>query len=165
MKRAAIGIGSNQGNSVRICADAFALLQKHPAVHILRASSLYRTKPVGVTEQDWFINGAILCETSFDPQALLELLHEVENEFGRVRTLRWGPRTLDLDMLFYDDLQLDLPGLKVPHPRMHERLFVLAPLAEIEPGWVHPGFGLSVLEMLERVLLLEPHQEVHKLEE
>jgi 2-amino-4-hydroxy-6-hydroxymethyldihydropteridine diphosphokinase len=165
MNNTAIAIGSNQGNSARICRDASALLQKLPSIHILRASSLYRTKPVGVTEQDWFINGALLCETSLEPQALLELLHELENEFGRVRAQRWGPRTLDLDILFYGDLQLDLPGLKLPHPRMHERLFVLAPLAEIEPDWVHPGLGLSVREMLDRVLLIEPNQEVYKLEE
>ena len=104
-------------------------------------------------------------KTSLEPQALLELLHELENEFGRVRTKRWGLRTLDLDILFYDDLQLDSPGLRLPHPRMHERLFVLAPLAEIEPTWVHPGIGLSVSDMLDRVLLIVPHQEVHKLEE
>ncbi len=165
MIRTAIAIGSNQGDSIRICRDASALLQKSPSVHILRASSLYRTKPLGFTEQDWFINGALLCETSLDPQKLLELLQELENAFGRVRTQRWGPRTLDLDILFYGDLQLDLPGLKLPHPLMHERLFVLAPLAEIEPAWVHPGLGLSVQDMLDRVFLIDSQQEVHKLEE
>ncbi len=119
---------------------------------------------MGVSEQDWFINGALLCETSLEPQTLLEALQALENEFGRTRTQRWGPRTLDLDILFYGNLQLALPGLELPHPRMHERLFVLAPLAEIEPAWVHPGLGLSVLEMLDRVLLSDPNQEVHKLE-
>ena len=88
----------------------------------------------------------------------------MEKSFGRVRTVKWGPRTLDLDILFYEDIQLDLPGLKVPHPLMSERLFVLAPLAEIEPDWVHPGLGLTVHEMLNRILELDHQQEIQKVE-
>ncbi|MHC1726355.1 MAG: 2-amino-4-hydroxy-6-hydroxymethyldihydropteridine diphosphokinase [Syntrophobacteraceae bacterium] len=161
---AAIGIGSNLGDSVRICLDAIGLLQKHPSIHILRVSSLYRTKPVGVTGQDWYVNAAVVCKTSFEPLQLLELALGMEHSFGRVRTAHWGPRTLDLDILYYDNLLLDIPGLKVPHPLMHERLFVLAPLAEIDPDWVHPGSGLSIASLLNRVLQLHPEQELHKLE-
>jgi 2-amino-4-hydroxy-6-hydroxymethyldihydropteridine diphosphokinase len=139
-------------------------LQKHPAISILRTSALYRTSPVGVTEQDWFVNAVVVLYTRLAPQALLELMLEVEKSFGRVRTVKWGPRSLDLDILFYEDIQLDLPGFKVPHPLMSERLFVLAPLAELEPDWVHPGLGLTVHEMLDRILELDHQQEIHKVE-
>ena len=140
------------------------MLRKHPAIDILRTSSLYRTSPVGPVEQDWFINAAVLLQTRLEPQALLELMLEVEKSFGRVRTLKWGPRTLDLDLLFYENIQLHLPMLKVPHPQMSKRLFVLAPLAEIEPDWVHPGLGLSVNQMLNRILELDDRQEIQKLD-
>jgi 2-amino-4-hydroxy-6-hydroxymethyldihydropteridine diphosphokinase len=147
-----------------MCRDAIELLRNHPAIGILKASSLYRTSPVGVSEQQWFINAAAVMETVLEPPALLELLLNVEKSFGRVRTVKWGPRTLDLDILFYEDVRLDMPGLKVPHPLMSERLFVLKPLAEIEPDWVHPGLGLSVHEMLNRILELDHEQQIQKLE-
>ncbi|SPF33236.1 2-amino-4-hydroxy-6-hydroxymethyldihydropteridinepyrophosphokinase [Syntrophobacter sp. SbD1] len=164
MKKAAIGVGSNQGDSVRICLEVFNLLRNHPAVSIFRASSLYRTSPVGEQEQDWFINAAVVVQTRLEPLALLELMLDVEKSFGRVRTKKWGPRTLDLDILFYENIQLDLPGLKVPHPLMSERLFVLKPLAEIEPDWVHPVLGLSVYEMLNRLVEFDHQQQIQKLE-
>ena len=164
MKKAAIGVGSNQGDSARICLEVFNLLRNHPAISIFRTSSLYRTSPVGVPEQDWFINAAAVLHTRLEPLALLELMLEVEKSFGRVRTKKWGPRTLDLDILFYEDIQLDLPGLKVPHPLMSERLFVLKPLAEIESDWVHPVLGLSVYEMLNRLLELDHQQQIQILE-
>ena len=164
MNKAAIGVGSNQGDSIRTCREVFELLRNHPAIGIVRTSSLYRTSPVGMTEQDWFINAAVVVHTRLRPQALLELMIEVERSFGRVRTVKWGPRTLDLDILFYENIRLDLPGLQVPHPQMSERLFVLMPLAEIEPGWIHPGLGLSVYEMLNRLLKLDHRQHIQKLE-
>ena len=164
MKKVAIGVGSNQGDSIRICREVFDLFLNHPATSNVKTSSLYRTSPVGMTQQDWFINAAVLVQTRLAPQALLELMIEMEKNFGRVRTAKWGPRTLDLDILFYENIQLDLPGLKVPHPLMSERLFVLMPLAEIEPGWVHPGLGLSVHEMLNRILELDHRQQIQKLE-
>jgi 2-amino-4-hydroxy-6-hydroxymethyldihydropteridine diphosphokinase len=164
VKKAAIAVGSNQGDSVRICREVFEVLRKHPAIDILRTSSLYRTSPVGPVEQDRFINAAVLLQTRHEPQALLKLMIEVEKSFGRVRTVKWGPRTLDLDLVFYENIQLDLPVLKVPHPMMSKRLFVLMPLAEIEPDWVHPDLGLSVHQMLNRILELDDQQEIHKLE-
>ena len=164
MKKAAIAVGSNQGDSVRICRQAFDVLRKHPAINILKISSLYRTSPVGPVEQDRFINASAVLQTRLEPQALFELMLEVEKSFGRIRTVKWGPRTLDLDLLFYENIQLDLPVLKVPHPLMSKRLFVLMPLAEIEPDWVHPGLGLSVHEMLNRILELDHQQEIQKLE-
>lgn len=164
MEAAAVGIGSNIGDSLRICMDAVDLLQKHPSVHILRASSYYRTKPVGFTEQDWFVNAAVLCETALGPEDFLEVLLELEQQFGRERKIKWGPRTLDLDLLFYGSRQIDREKLKLPHPLLHERLFVLAPLAEIEPDWVHPGLGLTVRQMLARLSETDHQQEIQKLE-
>jgi len=163
VEKSAIGLGSNLGDSVRTCLDALDLLQKHPAINIVKLSSFYRTKPVGFEGQDWFINAAALCDTSLEPLALLDCLLELEKSFGRVRTVRWGPRTLDLDMLFYGDRQIDLPGLKVPHPQMQDRLFVLVPLDEIEPEWIHPASGLRVREMLNLLLQRDRQQEIHKL--
>lgn len=164
MEKAAIGIGSNQGDSIRICLEAIALLREDPAVNILRASSLFGTKPVGYAEQNWFVNAVLLCETALEPRQLLDLSLEMEKAFGRVRTIRWGPRTLDLDIIFFGGRIIDLPGLKIPHPLMHERLFVLAPLAEVEPDWVHPALGLNVRQMLDRLLQSDHGQEIRKLE-
>lgn len=144
--------------------DAFDLLQKHPEINILKTSSLYSTKPVGFEAQDWFINAVVLCETSLEPEPLLDFVLGLETNFGRVRTIRWGPRTLDLDILYYGNRQIDLPRLKIPHPLLHERLFVLAPLAEIAPDWVHPVLGLSAGRMLERLTQSDHRQEIQKLE-
>lgn len=129
---------------------------------MLQTSHLYRTKPVGFEDQSWFINSAASFETELDPMSLLDTALGIEKQFGRVRLMRWGPRTLDIDILFYGNRQIDLPELKVPHPLMHERLFVLAPLAEIEPDWIHPGLGLSVRQMLDR--LPQSDREIQKLD-
>ena len=165
MKKAAIGIGSNLGDSARICRDVFDLLRNHQAIFRVRFSSLYRTSPVGENAGGWFINAAALIETLLAPEALLDVMLEIERDFGRVRTIKWGPRTLDLDILFYENSQIDLPRLKTPHPLMSERLFVLAPLAEIEPEWIHPANGFSVGEMLDRLLSTDHGQQIQKLEE
>ncbi|MDR3553795.1 MAG: 2-amino-4-hydroxy-6-hydroxymethyldihydropteridine diphosphokinase [Syntrophobacteraceae bacterium] len=164
MNKAAIGVGSNLGDSVRICRDVFNLLRNHPAVDSVRMSSLYRTSPVGSEAGGWFINAAMLLETLLEPLPLLDLMLDIESRFGRVRTIKWGPRTLDLDLLFYEDRQIDLPRLKAPHPLMGERLFVLMPLAEIEPDWIHPGTGRSVREMLALLLKTDHGQQIEKLE-
>lgn len=165
MKKAAIGIGSNLGDSVRICRDVFHLLRNHPAAAIVKTSSLYKTSPVGSDAGGWFINAAACFKTLLEPEALLDLMLDIERSFGRVRTIKWGPRTLDLDILFYEKRQIDLPRLKAPHPLMGERLFVLMPLAEIEPDWIHPGTGRSVREMLDRLLKTDHGQQIQKLEE
>jgi 2-amino-4-hydroxy-6-hydroxymethyldihydropteridine diphosphokinase len=141
------------------------LLRIHPAIDIVKASSLYRTSPVGSEAGGWFTNGAVLIETLLEPLALLDVMLGIEQSFGRVRTIKWGPRTLDLDILFYEGVQIDLPRLKSPHPLMSERLFVLMPLAEIEPEWIHPQTGLSVREMLDRLLQTDHGQQIEKLEE
>jgi 2-amino-4-hydroxy-6-hydroxymethyldihydropteridine diphosphokinase len=148
MEAVLIGFGSNQGDSVAICRAAIRSLSEHSAIRVVRVSSFYRTAPVGLLDQGWFVNGVILCTTSLSPSELMDVLHDVERSFGRTRAVRWGPRTLDLDLLAYGDRVLQLPELTVPHARMHERRFVLAPLVEIHPEWIHPVLGQSARELL-----------------
>jgi len=154
-----IGFGSNQGDSVRICLQAINALRDHPQIEVLEVSSLYRTRPVGEVEQDWFINGAVECETSLSPKALLDSLQKVEKEFGRIREIHWGPRTLDLDILDFGSLEISSPELTIPHPLLHERLFVLVPLSEIAPDWIHPHFRATVRELLDQLLRREDHNQ------
>jgi 2-amino-4-hydroxy-6-hydroxymethyldihydropteridine diphosphokinase len=104
-------------------------------------SQLRETEPVGVVDQSLFLNGAVVLDTSLSPRELLHRLLEIERELGRVRDVRWGPRVVDLDLLVYGDRQIDEPGLRVPHPRLHERRFALEPLAELDPELDVPGLG------------------------
>lgn len=129
---ACIGLGSNLGPSLRLLQAAWRLLGRHPAIETLRLSSPYRTQPQGLDTDHWFINAAGLLRTSLTPEALLAHLHELENQHGRVRSphaTEYQDRTLDLDLLLYGDLILRQSTLTLPHPRMLERRFVLAPLA------------------------------------
>jgi 2-amino-4-hydroxy-6-hydroxymethyldihydropteridine diphosphokinase len=162
MEEVLIGFGSNQGDSVRTCTRAIELLGNHGEIEGLVASSLYRTQPVGMVDQSWFVNGAIRCGTSLGPQDLLIVLQGIERKFGRVREIRWGPRTLDLDILAFGERKVQLAELEIPHPRLHERRFVLLPLMEIAPDWRHPLLGASPSEMLAR--LADEDQKVERLE-
>jgi len=164
MEQVLIGFGSNLGDSVRICLGAIKILHDHPKIHLLKVSSLYRTEPVGMVEQDWFINGVIQCETSMEPEILLEITGRIEEDFGRVRQIRWGPRSLDLDILSFGEREITLPRLTVPHPRLHERLFVLTPLMEIAPRWVHPVMKISAHDLLARLSLQGNGPKVERLE-
>ncbi|MGA7931942.1 MAG: 2-amino-4-hydroxy-6-hydroxymethyldihydropteridine diphosphokinase, partial [Kovacikia sp.] len=110
----------------------------------------YQTKAVGPPQPD-YLNGCALLRVTLTPQALLETLLNIEANFGRVRRERWGPRVLDLDLLLFDDLILNLPGLQIPHPHLTERAFVLVPLAEIAPKWVEPGSGKTIAELVQTV--------------
>ncbi len=139
--QAIIGLGANIGDPPAQLRDALAALAATPAIGSLVASSLYRTPPWGPVPQPSFVNAVALVETTLGPRALLQRLLEIERAAGRVRDMRWGPRRLDLDLLAYGDQTIDEPGLSVPHPRLHERAFVLLPLAEIAPGLVLPGRG------------------------
>jgi 2-amino-4-hydroxy-6-hydroxymethyldihydropteridine diphosphokinase len=164
MEKVLIGLGSNLGDSVQICLAAIERLRRNPHVQVLATSSFYRTKPLLVTEQPWFINGVVLCETDLSPADLIEVIHQIEGEFGRTRQIRWGPRTLDLDLLSFGDHHITLPSLTIPHPRLHERRFVLEPLLEIAPDWVHPTLKVSARDLLKRILDADGDQEIEQLE-
>jgi len=142
MHTAYIGIGSNLGEREVTIRDALELLAADPELEVEAVSSIRETDPVGVVDQPRFLNAAIRLTTDLAPHALLERLLAVEQQLGRVRTgERYGPRTIDLDLLLYGDEIVDEPGLQVPHPRLAERRFVLEPLAELDPGLVVPGLG------------------------
>lgn len=141
--RAFVGAGANLGAPRRQIARARDALEESPGVRRLRSSSLYRTEPVGPVPQPPFINAVFALECGLAPAELLALLLRVEEEMGRVRKERWGPRAIDLDLLLYGEAIICERGLEVPHPRLHERRFVLAPLAEVAPGFVHPLLGKS----------------------
>jgi 2-amino-4-hydroxy-6-hydroxymethyldihydropteridine diphosphokinase len=136
-----IGIGSNQDDPVRQVRDAFEELAALPSTRLAARSSLYRTAPVGGPDQPDFVNAVARVETALTPAALLQRLLAIEQRHGRVRGERYGPRALDLDLLLYADEVVGARGLQVPHPRMHERAFVLLPLEEVTPGLTIPGRG------------------------
>ena len=117
------------------------LIDRTPGVDVLAVSELRETEPVGAVDQPPFLNGAVALETSLSARELLDLLLDVERELGRVRNERWGPRLVDLDLLLYGAETIDEPGLRVPHPRLHERRVALEPLAELDPDLVIPGRG------------------------
>jgi 2-amino-4-hydroxy-6-hydroxymethyldihydropteridine diphosphokinase len=141
--RAYVALGSNLGDRERTLREAVAALGAEDGVEVVAVSSLIETEPVGFVDQPRFLNGVAALETERPAGALLELLLDVERRFGRVRegVPAHGPRTLDLDLLLYGDAEIDEPGLRIPHPRMHERAFVLGPLAELAPGLEIPGRG------------------------
>lgn len=138
-----IGLGANIGDPAASVRAAFAALDAMPTTRVTAVSGLYRTPAWGVTEQADFINAVARLETALAPGELLEQLLSIERSAGRDRTAatRWGPRTLDLDLLLYGELIVDEPGLRVPHPHLHERAFALVPLLEIAPDAVIPGVG------------------------
>lgn len=143
-----VGIGSNLGNREENCLKALRLISAK-AGSVRKQSPMYETEPWGVKDQPKFINMAAEITTEAVPRQLLGILKNIEEEIGREETHRWGPRTIDLDILFYDDLILDTPDLIIPHPLMHERQFVLRPLAEIAPDKMHPVLRKTVRELLE----------------
>lgn len=150
MTRAWIGLGSNLGDSRRQIAAACTRLDELPGTSLRATSRLYRSAPWGPVAQPRYLNAVAEVETALDASGLLAALLEIESLHGRERSVRWGPRTLDLDLLLYDGETISSPQLTVPHPRLAERAFVLVPLAEIAPDIEVPGLG-SVAELLSRV--------------
>lgn len=141
-----LALGSNLGNRTDNLAAALAALP--PLVQVLHASPVYETPPWGYTDQPPFLNQVIQAETELSPGRLLNFLKQIEADMGRRVTRRNGPRPIDLDILFYDDLVLESPGLSIPHPRLRGRGFVLLPLADLAPNLIHPILKKSVIELL-----------------
>ena len=151
MTRAYIGLGSNVGDRDRYLTDALARLDDSPGTRLLLVARRRETDPVGVLDQPRFLNTVALVESRLSPRELLAKLLGIERALGRTRDgPRFGPRTIDLDRLLYGDQTVDEPGLTVPHPRLHERHFVLEPLAELDPGLLVPGRG-CVKDLLARL--------------
>lgn len=145
-----IGIGANlpsarYGTPVQTVEAALAALDTHNDARVLRRSRWFESAPVPMSDQPWYVNGACIVETNLDAKGLLQVLHDIEADFGRVRAEKNAARVLDLDLLAYDNLVSgDAEGFNVPHPRLHERAFVLLPLRDLAPGWTHPGTGTSL---------------------
>ncbi len=147
--RAYIGLGSNLGERNDILNGAVESLNDRPLIEVTRVSSFIETDPVGGPPQPPYLNGAAEMNTVLSPIKLLYALHDIEQDFGRERLERWGPRTLDLDLLLYEQQIIDTNVLTVPHPRLHTRRFVLEPLNEIAPHALHPILNKTVESMLE----------------
>ncbi|ULL13347.1 2-amino-4-hydroxy-6-hydroxymethyldihydropteridine diphosphokinase [Paenibacillus sp. H1-7] len=145
-----IALGSNMGDRERFLSDAIRLLDEHEAIQVSAQSNIYETDPVGYTDQGPFLNMAVEVETSLSAEALFDVMMQIEQRLGRVREIRFGPRTMDLDMLLYDDLRQDDPKLILPHPRMLERAFVLVPLIEAMQGR-HPQQAAELSAQLEKL--------------
>lgn len=141
MNTAYVALGANLGDPASTVRAALGALANLPESRIVHSSSLYRTAPVGLVDQPEFVNAVAALHTTLAPEALLDALLDLESRFGRIRGEKNGPRTLDLDLLLYDDQLLELPRLTLPHPRLHLRAFVLYPLAEIAPQLALPGRG------------------------
>lgn len=147
MIEAAVGLGANLGAPEAAFARARRELASTPGVIVRAASSVWRTAPWGVVDQPDFLNGVLILDTSLTPERLLEVLQDIEASEGRKRQEKWGPRVLDLDLLWVGREVRDTPELSLPHPLLSERSFVLEPAAEVAPRWMHPHTGLSIERM------------------
>jgi len=145
---ALIAIGSNLGTPKKNCIEAIDIISSSPDIKTISKSSFYQTAPVGNTEQDWFINSVIKISTQLNPDILLAVLLEIESKMGRIRKEKWGPRIIDLDLLFYDNLIIKQKDLTLPHPEIQKRNFVLQPLNEIEGNFIHPSLNKSINTLL-----------------
>lgn len=161
MSRVYISLGSNLGDreknikeAIRIVSGASLLPTKEPKkkINVVKISSIYETEPVGFKEQNWFLNAVIEIETTLSPQELLVVLQQVESKLDKKIERKWGPRTIDLDILLYDDIILDSPDLQIPHKLMHERAFVLIPLVQIAPNIKHPVLNKTSKELVDELI-------------
>ena len=144
-----ISIGSNMGNKVANCRNAMVAIQRSGVGRVIGQSKFYHTEPVDFIDQEWFLNAALKIETSLEPLGLLTALQQIQKSGGRKNgAIRFGPRLIDLDIIFYDDITFEHERLMIPHPRMHKRRFVLRPICDIDPQLVHPGFKQTVGQLL-----------------
>ncbi|MFP4446613.1 MAG: 2-amino-4-hydroxy-6-hydroxymethyldihydropteridine diphosphokinase [Desulfosudaceae bacterium] len=158
-----ISVGSNMGQRDVNCRQGIALLAESEGVEVIRTSRMFLTEPVDYLDQEWFVNVMVKIETTLEPLALLAVLQEIERRAGRTsRPIPFGPRILDLDILFYENMILDSEQLVLPHPRMHQRHFVLQPLCDIDPEVEHPVYKKNIRELCE--MLNHRHQAVQEYE-
>ncbi|MGV3463945.1 MAG: 2-amino-4-hydroxy-6-hydroxymethyldihydropteridine diphosphokinase [Heyndrickxia sp.] len=143
-----LSLGSNLGNREEFLEDALKALVSYPEIDIIDASSIYETDPVGYSDQGNFLNMVVKVKTSFSAEQLLEVCLQTEKELGRIRKIRWGPRTVDLDILLFNNENIKSEKLIIPHPRMHERAFVLVPLLEMDPAVELPTLKAPLNEVL-----------------
>jgi len=162
----AVGIGANQGDSASCVAGIPGVMARESGLFEIRMSPLYGSKPVGPVAQGDFVNAVCTFQTELSAEDVFARLMRIEQEHGRVRRERWGPRALDLDLLFYGDVHLVEERLTIPHPRMEERGFVLLPLADLAPDWIHPLTGKDIADMIQawKSGLEHPHQWVWPLD-
>ncbi|RAK16536.1 2-amino-4-hydroxy-6-hydroxymethyldihydropteridine diphosphokinase [Anoxybacillus vitaminiphilus] len=151
VNNAYIALGSNIGNRLQYLHDAVKKLDEHEQISVVDTSSIYETEPVGYIEQDYFLNMVVRVKTALSPFALLEVTRKIEDDFGRKRVIRWGPRTLDLDILLYNQENIETEQLIIPHPRMLERAFVLVPLLELNPNIYIPNNEKSLLLIIDEL--------------
>jgi 2-amino-4-hydroxy-6-hydroxymethyldihydropteridine diphosphokinase len=151
INNAYIALGSNIGNRLRYLHDAVRKLDEHEQISVVDTSSIYETEPVGYVEQDYFLNMVVQVKTTLSPFALLEVTRKIEDDLGRKREIRWGPRTLDLDILLYNQENIETEQLIIPHPRMLERAFVLVPLLELNPNIYIPNNKKSLLLIIDEL--------------
>lgn len=148
MSTAFLSLGSNLGDRLANLKVAVEKIEESDKIEVKEVSPVYETQPLGYEGQGWFLNLVAEVQTSLEPSVLLERLLSIEDRMGRIREKKWGPRNIDLDILLYDDRTVCSERLTIPHPRMHERRFVLAPLAQIAPDLLHPRLKKSVEELL-----------------
>jgi 2-amino-4-hydroxy-6-hydroxymethyldihydropteridine diphosphokinase len=152
LSRAHIALGGNLGDVKQTFIQARDELNALSEVKVLKNSKLYRTLPVGPAGQPDYLNAVIEIETSIKPDALLTLLHRIEDAHGRIRAERWAARTLDLDILTYGDIQIDSEALTIPHAMISERMFVLCPLCDVDPNWQHPLLKVTAEQMMNQLI-------------
>ncbi len=158
-----ISIGSNMADKIGNCRSAIESLTRIERTLVLETSPFYRTAPVDFLEQDWFINAAVKLQTDLSPFQLLEELQDIQRRAGRVKDpIRFGPRIIDLDIIFYDDVIIETAELTIPHPRMHKRAFVLQPICDIDPQLVHPVIQCQVQDLLKE--LDDPSQGIERMQ-
>jgi 2-amino-4-hydroxy-6-hydroxymethyldihydropteridine diphosphokinase len=159
---AIISVGSNMGDKEGNCRKGIGSLRDAGKTCLLKASRFYRTSPVDYLDQDWFVNAAVQIETLHEPLDLLEFLQTIQQQAGRTKGgIRFGPRVLDLDIIFYDQLVMKTTALEIPHPRMHKRHFVLQPICDIDPDIIHPLLNMPLISLLNQ--LGDNEQEVFEL--
>lgn len=151
MAQVYLGLGSNIGKRVAHLNEAIARLNAHDNITVTRESSIIETEPYGNINQDKFLNMCIEIETNLTPVSLLETVLDIEQQMGRIRIVDWGPRNIDIDILLYEDLEIALEDLEIPHAEMHKRLFVLEPLAEIAPNREHPTMGVTIKTLMQQL--------------